>query len=171
MAAGASAVVLVERGFRAVRCDGYGFDGNTNLSSIGTAADINAQGGRPESSRTVEKRGKGFEMGISTHVYMVYGVKTEYNGEIGDALWEEETHADLRKYVISDGMSGEYTIIGAVLFDSGDARWEPLEGFEVIDLQSLPARCEEVERGFAELPQFLPLLQGDWKLMAFAHYS
>lgn len=75
MAAGASAVVLVERGFRAVRCDGCGFDGNTNLSSIGTAADINAQGGRPESSRTVEKRGKGFEMGISTHVYTVYGVR------------------------------------------------------------------------------------------------
>jgi len=111
-------------------------------------------------------------MGISTHVYTVYGVKHPYSSEFSEAQEIDDLYKLTSEVAISDGMGGEYLIIGKILFDSGDARWESLSGFVEIDPANLGLAKEEASAKFIEImPEFAHLLNAPWRLMTFAHYS
>ena len=113
-------------------------------------------------------------MGVSTNCYTVYGRKLPYDAKFSDAFHSMPTSEieAMEKHVIIDGMSGEYMVVGAILFDSGDARWQALEGFAEIDVGDLERGRRETQAAFVEhMPDSAALLDGPWKLMTFVHYS
>lgn len=109
-------------------------------------------------------------MGISTECFTFYGIKLDWNQAFADVC--DDVYAELEDYVILDGMSGEYIVIGAKLFSSGDARYGEMSGFGEIDLDRLPeAKAGVVAKITEFLPVFAHLLDREWKLMTFVHYS
>lgn len=101
-------------------------------------------------------------MGVDITAYTVYGVKIEYDSEFCDAYYDNE---ELEEYVIIDGMGGEYMVLGAQLYVGGD-------GFETIDISALPERKAEVVAAFKKyMPEYAHLLDGEWQILAFMHYS
>jgi hypothetical protein len=118
-------------------------------------------------------------MGISTHYYTVYGVfcpkTTDDMWEMGEKAYELWGSGEVFPVtVIQDGMGGTYTIIGKILFDSGDLRWGDTEDtFAEIHISSLYDYREKAIAAFKEKmdSKWWPLLDGEWKLMTFAHYS
>jgi hypothetical protein len=112
-------------------------------------------------------------MGISTNFYTIYGIKVEWDDAFNDAYDEVYDDEDT-PFVLTDGMSGEYMVFGAVLFDSGDARWGFEEGdsFKEIDTNTLV----NLELGYrteflAKFPEFAYIIEQPFKLMTLAHYS
>ena len=84
-------------------------------------------------------------MGINTHVYSYWGVRTEWNRDFYDAYEEvEEANVDQYGYnkapagtqveVLVDGMSGEYMVFGVRLYDSGDARWGEMTNSNEVEI-------------------------------------
>jgi hypothetical protein len=119
------------------------------------------------------KKEAGIKMGINTHYYTIYGVKTEYNGEFGEA-YDDVYHDADKPFVLIDGYSGEYMILGAVLFDSGDLRWGEIEDVYVeIDLDKLHELEHKYRKQFAaKFPEFdEAMLKEPFKLMTLVHYS
>lgn len=109
-------------------------------------------------------------MGVSTECFTFYGVKLEWNDEFVEAF--DDHYEQLEDYVLIDGMGGDYIVIGAKLFESGDSRWDAMSGFEEIDVSGLPERRSVAEKALeAEMPDYKHLWQGEWKLMSFVHYS
>jgi hypothetical protein len=116
-------------------------------------------------------------MGISTNYYTVYGVHfpktTEDMWEMDEEVYEKlEDNDDVA--VIQDGMGGTYTIIGKILFDSGDLRWDDGgDTYAEIHISALYDYREKAIAAFRENmnSKWWPLLDGEWKLMTFAHYS
>ena len=118
-------------------------------------------------------------MGISTHYYTVYGVHVDsYDDELSDALYGEgdlfniiEECPDLD--IIMDGMGGNYMVMGKILFDSGDLRWNDFKDtFVEVDMASLSEyryRC--TEQFMNHLPGFGHYMDREWKLMTFMHLS
>jgi len=112
-------------------------------------------------------------MGVSTNFYTVYGVKTEWNDEFHEAYDDVYNDEDTPN-VIADGMSGEYIVLGIVLYDSGDMRWgfEKGDSFKEVELETLSNMERQYKSQFtAKFPQFSHLLDTTFKLMTFAHYS
>ena len=112
-------------------------------------------------------------MGISTHVYAILGVKIPWDEEFCDAhelVYDDDNVPDL----IFDGMSGEYIVLGKILFDSGDFRW----GFEKGDIWKTVdnSRFAEIEKNYREefsrkFPKFTHLLTQPFELHVFLHWS
>lgn len=112
-------------------------------------------------------------MGISTHAYAVYGVKIPWNEDFCDAhelVYDDSDLPDL----IFDGMSGEYIVIGKILFDSGDYRWgfEKGDTYKTVDTSKL----SEIERDYREqfakkFPNFEHYLSQPFSLHVFMHWS
>ena len=111
-------------------------------------------------------------MGISTNYYTVHGIKLEWNDEFNEAYDEVYDDADT-PFVLIDGMSGEYIILGKILYDSGDLRYgETEDSFVEINLDILPDIEMDYKQEFiAKFPQFKNLVTEDFKLMTFVHYS
>lgn len=111
-------------------------------------------------------------MGISTNYYTVHGLRLEWNDEFNEAYDEVYDVADT-PFVLIDGMSGEYIILGKILYDSGDLRWgETEDSFVDIDLDTLPALESKYKQEFiAKFPEFASLVEQPFKLMTFVHYS
>jgi hypothetical protein len=121
-------------------------------------------------------------MGINTHYYTVYGVHVnEYDDELSDALYGE---GDLYKLfengtlpedfgLIMDGMGGNYMVLGKILFDSGDLRYNDFEDtFVEVNLGDLTKfRLEYTEQFMNYFPSFGHYLDREWKLMTFMHLS
>lgn len=118
-------------------------------------------------------------MGINTHYYSVYGVRVDgYDDELSDALYGEgdlfdtiEACPDLD--IIMDGYGGSYMIIGKILFDSGDLRYNDIEDtfveIELFELNEHRGRCTEQFMNY--LPGFGHYMDREWKLMTFMHLS
>jgi len=107
-------------------------------------------------------------MGINSHYYTVYGVHhTGYNSDLSEVCYDRGFD------IIMDSMGGKYFIIGKTLFDSGDLRWGDVKDvFVEISINDLEKIREEYSEKFSEvLPEFKNLLEGEWKLMTFVHYS
>ena len=112
-------------------------------------------------------------MGISTHIYCVYGVKIPWDDAFSDAhelVYNDEDLPDL----IFDGMGGDYVVLGKILYDSGDFRW----GFEngdvakTIDVAALPSIEQAYRRQFAQkFPDFVGFLNQPFQLQVFMHLS
>jgi hypothetical protein len=125
-------------------------------------------------------------IGINTHVYSYWGVRTEWNEEFWEKYNEIE-EAAISKYgynnipadcnveVLSDGMSCEYMIFGVQLYDSGDARWgEMVNSNEVeIDDDILNRMRDEYMTQFKRLypDQYEWLAAKPWRLVNLVHYS
>lgn len=115
-------------------------------------------------------------MGINTHYYTVYGIKhPEYTDEMSEALDEkyEDLESNLDVDVIAGGMSGDYTIIGKILFNSGDLRYNDIEDtFVEINPAHLKMYKVKATNAFNQLfPGLTHLTEGEWKLMTLVHYS
>ncbi len=111
-------------------------------------------------------------MGVSTTMYTVFGVKIQFDSDFIDQAEADGVYHTLEKYIIADGMGGEYIVVGKVLFDSGDMRWDAPEGFEEIDVTALEDGRAEVVAAFNEhLPDRRGILDQPWKLFSFVHYS
>lgn len=109
-------------------------------------------------------------MGVSTEAFTFYGVKLDWNDEFAEAY--DDYYDALESVVILDGMGGDYIVIGAKLFESGDSRWDAMSGFGIIDVNSLDAEKKAATDLFLEhMPEFSSLIEGEWKLMTFIHYS
>jgi len=117
-------------------------------------------------------------MGISTHYYTVYGVELPFDPlpsredseEFHEALYEKSSGFDH----ISDGMGGEYLLLGKVLFRSGDLRWNDTEDtWKVIPLDKLEEIDKEWRSQFAtQFPEQFHLVKNrPSKLITFVHYS
>ncbi len=112
-------------------------------------------------------------MGVSTHAYAVYGVKIPWREDFCDAHELVYDDADLPD-LIFDGMSGEYIVIGKILFDSGDFRW----GFENGDIYKSidTSQLEKIEADYRKsfenkFPQFVHLISQPFSLQVFMHWS
>lgn len=118
-------------------------------------------------------------MGINTHYYTVYGVHiNDYDDALSDELYGEgdkyevvEASTDLD--IIMDGYGGNYMVMGKILFDSGDLRWNEFKDtFVEIDMSKLTdIRLGAVQEMNQLLPDFAHYLNGDWKIMTFMHLS
>lgn len=118
-------------------------------------------------------------MGINTHYYTVYGIHVnDYDEDLSEEMYgegdkydvvEDSTNLD----VIMDGMGGNYMVIGKILFDSGDLRWNDFKDtFVEIDTGELTAIRISAEQEMQKLlPNFAHYLDGEWKLMTFMHLS
>lgn len=116
-------------------------------------------------------------MGISTNYYTFYGIKHEYNAELGEFVEGDYVDAyddeDLPTIII-DGMSGKYVILGKILFDSGDLRFGELEeSYVEIDLNELDSVEMKYKQSFIKkFPNYSHLVNEQrFKLMTFVHYS
>lgn len=111
-------------------------------------------------------------MGVSTHYYVVYGIRHEYHEEFSEAYDEVYNDHDV-PFVVIDGMGGEYTIIGTLLFDSGDLRYSNIKDeltiTEVSSLQELERQYKE--KFVAKFPKFSHLVEDEFKIITVAHYS
>jgi hypothetical protein len=124
-------------------------------------------------------------MGINTHIYTIWGIKTEWNDSFNDAYEEiEEQLVDEFGYgkpqpsnrqvnVIMDGMLCEYMIFGRILYDSGDMRyWDDMNNYQEIDLSSLVDEEKEYKETFKKLyPDHYHLVDKPFKLINVIHYS
>ena len=115
-------------------------------------------------------------MGISTNYYTVYGVKIPWNDDFSDYydghLYDHKD--DLQFDVILDAMEAEFTIIGKILFDSGDLRWNEFKDQYVeIDIENLPKIKEEIVARFKDIvdPKYHSLVENEFKLITFTFYS
>lgn len=109
-------------------------------------------------------------MGVDVTAYTVYGVKIDYDNEFCDAYYEDDdVNAAMQEYVVADGMGGRYIVLGAKLFHGcayDDA------GFEIIDISALQEKKEEAIMAFKKhMPGYAHMLDGDWQILAFMHYS
>ena len=114
-------------------------------------------------------------MGVSTNCYMVYGIKIDFDTEFLDYCDEHDLYNSDKLDVIVDGMSGEYIIVGKVLFDSGDVRYgfEGGDSFKSIDI-SLLANYEKTcrEKFNESFHEFIHLIEDKkFELFGFTHYS
>lgn len=111
-------------------------------------------------------------MGVSTNFYTIFGIKIDWDDAFSDAYEEVYNDQDTPN-VLMDGMSGEYMILGEILFDSGDARYgfEDGDAFQEIDFSDL----EGMEAAYKALfekkfPEFKHYMSAPFKLMMQAHY-
>ena len=125
-------------------------------------------------------------MGINIHVYTVYGVKLPWDDafyeayeEIEEALCDEFGYskpkpADRQIEAVMDSMSGEYMILGPILYDSGDFRYcEDMNNYQEIDIDGLESMQRMYKENFGRLyPEHHHLIvHKDFKLINFIHYS
>ena len=112
-------------------------------------------------------------MGVSIRYYTIYGVKLEYNKKLSSSLYEEAMDDDDCPFILSDGMNGKYTILGKVLYNSGDLRWgDDGDDYVEVDLDSLSDYETQYRQEFiAKFPNFATLLDHPFKLMTLVHYS
>ena len=117
-------------------------------------------------------------MGVSMRIFTVYGVKhAGFFEKLSEAM---EKYYDSKNrfptpHIIMDGMDGEYTILGPILYNSGDERWgwEGGDEFKEIPLDQLDVLWLEYKKEFvAKYPEFSKFVT-DFvpRLITFKHYS
>lgn len=125
-------------------------------------------------------------MGINMNVLAVYGIRLDWDEafyeayeEIEEALCDEFGYgkpvpADRQIEAKFDCYSGDYMILGEVLYDSGDFRWcDNMNDYQEIDMSNLLNIELEYKEKFARLyPEHVHLLERkDFKLINFIHYT
>lgn len=125
-------------------------------------------------------------MGINTHVYSYWGVRTEWHDDFYNAYEEiEEANMDQYGYnkapagtqieVLMDGMSGEYMVFGERLYDSGDARWGEMVNSNEVEINDAvleQMRSEYMSKFKTLYPdQYDWLAAKPWRLVNLVHWS
>lgn len=116
-------------------------------------------------------------MGVSTNIYTVYGITIDgFDKDLFEAYDKIYNDADAPE-IIMDGMGGDYTILGCVLFDSGDFRWGLEGGYPLTEVSLDDGHLKNLEEKYKEnfvkkLPEFKHLVENvQFKLIMFTHYS
>lgn len=113
-------------------------------------------------------------MGVDTTFVTMYGVKHPYKpySEIWDWLDEMGDPDALDGKVVADSMGGTYSIWGHIFFQCDGYNDS---AFEEIDLTKLEEYKQNYINNLGRLkedfPEILDLLDGEWKLYSFTHYS
>jgi hypothetical protein len=113
-------------------------------------------------------------MGINTHVYTYWGVRTEYNRDLSEDFEEVYDELDNTQYLF-DAMSCEYMVFGNRLYDSGDNRWGEMNNSNEIEIND--ELLNEMKASFmTEFKEKFPthydwLAEKPWKLVSLVHYS
>lgn len=117
-------------------------------------------------------------MGINTHVYSYWGVRTEYNQEFSDAyeeVYERKLAPENNVEVLFDGMSAEYMVFGVQLYDSGDARWGEMTNSNEVDISHNvldQMRWEYMSKFRTLYPDHFDWLNSKpWRLVNLVHHS
>lgn len=118
-------------------------------------------------------------MGINTHVYSYWGVRTEWNEAVSDRWNELDYEHDIDPKddveILMDGMSCEYMVFGVRLYDSGDARWGEMVNSNEVDIYPEKLdnlRYEYMEQFKLRYPdQYEWLNSKTWKLVNLVHFS
>jgi hypothetical protein len=125
-------------------------------------------------------------MGINTHVYSFWGVRTEWNQDFFDAYEAVEeanidtygynkSPADAQTHVLTDGMGGEYMVFGECLYDSGDARWGEMVNSNEVDISHNvldQMRWDYMSKFKRLYPEHFEWLNSKpWRLVNLVHYS
>ena len=118
-------------------------------------------------------------MGIDINIYTIYGVKLEYDEEFSEAIDDADDARGIDlpddfPFVLFDGMSGEYMILGKKLFDSGNFRWSTTDGDTCIETD--PADLEKYRETYIKefikyFPKFRYLLDDEWQIISIIHYG
>ena len=112
-------------------------------------------------------------MGISQEVFTIYGWEVDTNNFI--IRWLEEIDYVVPDGVILHGMDLDKIMIGPILFRSGDARWEPLEGFESFSEEEAEFKMNVWQANnnefYAELQVLCQELKKKPKFYTFVNYS
>lgn len=115
-------------------------------------------------------------MGINTHVYSYWGVRTEWNDDVHrrhEELYNQKL--DNAVEILMDGMSGEYMVFGVRLYDSGDARWGEMVNCNEVDISNnaLDQMRWDYMSAFKKYypDQFAWLNSKPWRLVNLVHWS
>lgn len=117
-------------------------------------------------------------MGINTHVYSYWGVRTEWNEDVSNR-WNDLDQQDIKPTedieILMDGMSCEYMVFGVQLYDSGDARWGEMTNSNEVDISHnvLDQMRWDYMSKFKRLypDQFEWLNSKPWRLVNLVHWS
>jgi hypothetical protein len=113
-------------------------------------------------------------MGINTHVYSYWGVRTEWNDELSND-WEDQYKNPDNVDALFDCYSAEYMVFGVQLYDSGDARWGEMYNSNEVDIypEKLDTLRYEYMQQFKKLyPQHYEwLAEKPWRLVNLVHLS
>jgi hypothetical protein len=109
---------------------------------------------------------------LNLNFYAYFGIRLEYTKELDDLT--ENCRDIWLDYCLMDGMSGEYFIVGYLLWDSGDARYaySGSDGYtEISDLSLLEQEKQKILDIFKqEVPILLPHITKPWSLIFVPHY-
>ena len=112
-------------------------------------------------------------MGISTEVYTIYGWKIKSNDAIYTWL-EEELDGSYPKEVISD-YDFENLYVGAIMFESGDARWGEMCGESSFSEEESDDRLTKWilnnEDFYTKLQTLCPELEFEPRFISWVNYS
>lgn len=113
-------------------------------------------------------------MSMSLNFYTMYGViHNDASDDFLDFLDEHDEvyDDDDTPNILFDGMSGDYLILGEVLFDSGDVYDGGDADLTVIDVDKLPEIEAEYRKKFiAKFPEYKHLINKRFQLITLSHY-
>ena len=113
-------------------------------------------------------------MGVDINMYTFWGIRVPtYDEEFVEKYEEKYGYSNRSKSGgIFDGMSGEYMVLGCILFDSGNIRYGELhEGFMQQDIRTIPALEEDYREKFLEdFPEYAYLLSEPFQIISFTHF-
>jgi hypothetical protein len=113
-------------------------------------------------------------MGVDTRFITMYGVKLPYDRDFEEMIDERETVDTLSELgYLSDGMAGEYLMLGKVYLKTDSMRWEAPSGFVEIPIDELAQDKAHYLYTFGNMfPDYVNKLEAlEWKLYSFVHYS
>lgn len=104
-------------------------------------------------------------MGVDITNYVVYGIKREYTEDLSDVVEEcYENNIDM----VADGMCGDYVVFGPILSQIEE---NSNDNFKTVDINDLEEKREQYMKDFTKLfPDHAHILDGEWKILSFAHY-
>lgn len=114
-------------------------------------------------------------MGVSTNVYVFWGIKLPWRDDLHEAFeeyWAENRESELPNHMF-DGMMGEYMYLGVQLFDSGDIRFglEGGDSHRKTQVDTLLNKEHMYKQTFVKLfPEFASLMDSEFEIHMFTHY-
>lgn len=121
-------------------------------------------------------------MSVHEQLVIMYGVDIGYDKyeEVQGNDWESENYKFFEKFddkfrdckidgisIVSDGMSGEYCIIGKIIYLS--PRYDPIEDFGILEIRDIPTGVENEIRDF--IKDNFGIEKIEIKKLVFMHYE
>ena len=114
-------------------------------------------------------------MGVDTTIYTFYGVKTDWNEDLYGVM--NDQYSKNRSYFqkthdLIDGMCCEYMIFGYQISAMGAYADDSDDVIELGDMDNLEQfRQEAIQEWRDDFPDFVDIIDQDWKTMVIRHYD